>query len=448
MYMSAGGGAPMAQPLAQPPPYCPPAYQQHPHLQPDARLAPSPPLQSPPLQWAQPLQFPSSPSSLQEHGWPDPGGQPYQSVPSQHPAPQPAAVHQPGGVVAGGYGTPYYDPYGVAPELQHRRPPPTALRRHQNHPIQYHQPSPLNTPTFSVLSRPGPDSPPSTITISNSGSSPPTSPRTPPVGEDQSAPGSLLLLDSSVADRSTVSSSAVGPARGKRREKGPRREVRIHISGLPLDVTAADVASLFQPFGKLVGVEVLRGCKGEASATYSEAAAAKQAVDHFHGKVKLQGARGAMQVAVENAKLYVANLPLTEKEESLRRLFAPYGDLCDIVILGARKEEISLGCAFVRYSTREAAEACIRALNGTRKFEGVDRKLTVRHAGEEGKPRGRKSRPASAAAVPAAPAGAAPCAVPPSPQPPPAAVGRGVVAFPASPAVSPAVSIPPLGARP
>ena len=78
-------------------------------------------------------------------------------------------------------------------------------------------------------------------------------------------------------------------------------------------------------------------------------------------------------------KLYVGNLNYRTEQESLRSLFAQYGDVVSATILTDRDTGRSRGFGFVEMGDADAATAAIQGLNGT-EFEG--RMLKVNEARE------------------------------------------------------------------
>lgn len=75
-------------------------------------------------------------------------------------------------------------------------------------------------------------------------------------------------------------------------------------------------------------------------------------------------------------KLFVGNLNLATKENSLKSLFAPYGQVMNASISVNRQGE-SQGFGFIEMATVAAATKAIAALNGA-EFEG--KKITVNQA--------------------------------------------------------------------
>jgi RNA recognition motif-containing protein len=76
-------------------------------------------------------------------------------------------------------------------------------------------------------------------------------------------------------------------------------------------------------------------------------------------------------------KLYVGNLSYNTYEDSLRNLFASYGNVESVKIITDRDTGSSKGFGFVEMSTDDEARAAIAGTNG-REFDG--RQLKVNEA--------------------------------------------------------------------
>jgi cold-inducible RNA-binding protein len=63
-------------------------------------------------------------------------------------------------------------------------------------------------------------------------------------------------------------------------------------------------------------------------------------------------------------KLYVGNLSYNTTEDSLRTLFAEYGEIESVNVITDRETGRPKGFAFVEMATDQAAQAAISALNG------------------------------------------------------------------------------------
>jgi cold-inducible RNA-binding protein len=63
-------------------------------------------------------------------------------------------------------------------------------------------------------------------------------------------------------------------------------------------------------------------------------------------------------------KLYAGNLSYKTTEDSLRQLFAEFGEVTSVTVITDRDSGRSKGFAFVEMETDQAAQAAITALNG------------------------------------------------------------------------------------
>jgi RNA recognition motif-containing protein len=77
------------------------------------------------------------------------------------------------------------------------------------------------------------------------------------------------------------------------------------------------------------------------------------------------------------AKIYVGNCPYDVTEESLRELFATYGDVESVNVITDRDTGRPRGFAFVEMADGSAAQEAIKGLNGT---EMGGRSLNVNEA--------------------------------------------------------------------
>lgn len=64
-------------------------------------------------------------------------------------------------------------------------------------------------------------------------------------------------------------------------------------------------------------------------------------------------------------KLYVGNLPYETDEESLKAMFAEYGDIASVTIITDRATGRSKGFGFVEFENDEEADKAIEGLNET-----------------------------------------------------------------------------------
>jgi len=87
-----------------------------------------------------------------------------------------------------------------------------------------------------------------------------------------------------------------------------------------------------------------------------------------------------------STKLYVGNLSFDVSKNDLQDVFSKHGPVTEVSLVTDRISQHPRGFAFVTMETKEAADAAIKALNGS---ERHGRKLTVNEARpREDRPRG------------------------------------------------------------
>ncbi len=65
-----------------------------------------------------------------------------------------------------------------------------------------------------------------------------------------------------------------------------------------------------------------------------------------------------------NAKIYVGNLPFSVTQESLKELFAPFGDTEEVVVISDKFSGRSKGFGFVTFTDKAAADKAVADMNG------------------------------------------------------------------------------------
>uniref|UniRef100_A0A6P7GV34 CUGBP Elav-like family member 4 isoform X3 n=1 Tax=Diabrotica virgifera virgifera TaxID=50390 RepID=A0A6P7GV34_DIAVI len=81
-------------------------------------------------------------------------------------------------------------------------------------------------------------------------------------------------------------------------------------------------------------------------------------------------------------KLFVGMLSKQQTEEDVRQLFAPFGTIEECTILRG-PDGTSKGCAFVKYSSHQEAQAAINSLHGSQTMPGASSSLVVKFADTE-----------------------------------------------------------------
>eukprot|EP01065_Artemidia_motanka_P001115 TRINITY_DN10528_c0_g1_i6.p1 TRINITY_DN10528_c0_g1~~TRINITY_DN10528_c0_g1_i6.p1 ORF type:complete len:403 (+),score=150.80 TRINITY_DN10528_c0_g1_i6:83-1291(+) len=178
---------------------------------------------------------------------------------------------------------------------------------------------------------------------------------------------------------------------------------KLFVGQLPRETTAEELKALMSPFGSVEELHTIKDRQsgrgtGAAFVVFRHRDSALAAISHFDGKVRLEGVDRPMHVrlaegevpADSDVKLFVGHLPTTATESTLDPHFRPFGGLLEIAVI--RKAGKSRGCAFVRYSSRQAAAQCISGLHGRLLLEGSQMPVTVRHANTEADKRQRRSQ--------------------------------------------------------
>ncbi|KAJ4461985.1 putative RNA-binding protein BRN1 [Paratrimastix pyriformis] len=173
----------------------------------------------------------------------------------------------------------------------------------------------------------------------------------------------------------------------------PPNSVKLFVGQVPKTLDEAALKPIFDEFGQVIEVAVIRdrttgahrGCCFVIYATRPEADAC---IASLHNKRILPPNLNALQCKFAQGeierldfKLFVGQLPRTMTEDALKELFSPYGSILEVAILRSPHNE-SKGCGFVRFSSREEADAAIAALNQTR-LEGNPTPLIVKFADTE-----------------------------------------------------------------
>ena len=66
----------------------------------------------------------------------------------------------------------------------------------------------------------------------------------------------------------------------------------------------------------------------------------------------------------EGANLFIYHLPASVDDDSLCRLFSPYGEVLSAKVIVNKRTDESKGFGFVSYTTEAAAELAIGEMNG------------------------------------------------------------------------------------
>ncbi|KAJ3182098.1 RNA recognition motif-containing protein [Geranomyces variabilis] len=151
------------------------------------------------------------------------------------------------------------------------------------------------------------------------------------------------------------------------------KQTTVQISGLPADVTQKQIYKKVRKFGEVVqvvfpvlknGVEVL----GLAQSIYASAEDAKNAITHLDGH-QFKGAHILAKDVTEESKtakqarLIVRNLAWQCEGQHLRKAFARFGTIVDVLVPPAVNGKAK-GFGFVQFETAEEAAKAIEGMNG------------------------------------------------------------------------------------
>eukprot|EP01062_Namystynia_karyoxenos_P062680 TRINITY_DN55554_c0_g1_i1.p1 TRINITY_DN55554_c0_g1~~TRINITY_DN55554_c0_g1_i1.p1 ORF type:complete len:482 (+),score=152.02 TRINITY_DN55554_c0_g1_i1:103-1446(+) len=178
---------------------------------------------------------------------------------------------------------------------------------------------------------------------------------------------------------------------------------KLFIGQLPKTYLVQDVTTLMQEFGEVLEVRILLDSAGQHSGAafcvFRDEAPAQAAIAALNGRVTLPSMRTPLQVRypdspTDGTKLFVGQLPPDAGECMLRRVFEQFGEVAEAAVVLDRDGE-SRRCAFVRFTTLEAAARATKSLHRRVKLDGATAPLIVKPAASRGS---RKPPPAATAA--------------------------------------------------
>jgi len=155
------------------------------------------------------------------------------------------------------------------------------------------------------------------------------------------------------------------------------QNVKLFLGQIPCHMWEDGLRELFGPYGDITGVKILTDKvtgmhKGCAFLTYRTKEMCDAAIEGIHNKKIFPPAKNPIQVKYADGelerfenKLFVGQIPKDKTDQDIHNLFSQYGDIEKINLLrdtsGASK-----GCCFVKFRSRQAAEAAIAALSDYR----------------------------------------------------------------------------------
>eukprot|EP01112_Ceratiomyxa_fruticulosa_P016032 TRINITY_DN480_c0_g2_i7.p1 TRINITY_DN480_c0_g2~~TRINITY_DN480_c0_g2_i7.p1 ORF type:complete len:305 (-),score=58.04 TRINITY_DN480_c0_g2_i7:596-1510(-) len=185
--------------------------------------------------------------------------------------------------------------------------------------------------------------------------------------------------------------------------------MKLFVGQIPNTYTESDLRTMFEPFGTIQDVTVLRfrdsdQSRGCGFVGFSRKEDADQAIKALHNTIRLDGVKHLMQVKYADGELekletqvYVGKISLTATEDELRELFAPWGTVESVKIL-RNPDGSSRGCGFVKYYSREEASQAIANMSGKTTMPGASGPLIVNFPDKK-----EKNKPAQQQYAPSAP---------------------------------------------
>lgn len=146
------------------------------------------------------------------------------------------------------------------------------------------------------------------------------------------------------------------------------------INYLPQTYSDDEMYTLFSTIGEVVNCKIIRDKSsgysyGFGFVEFAKASDAQNAITSLNGceienkRIKVALARPPGE-NTKGANLYVRNVPQNYDENSLRDIFAQYGNIVQCRILVDHVTGVSKGVAFVLFETKNNADAALKAMNG------------------------------------------------------------------------------------
>ncbi|GBG88219.1 hypothetical protein CBR_g46786 [Chara braunii] len=186
--------------------------------------------------------------------------------------------------------------------------------------------------------------------------------------------------------------------------------VKLFVGQIPKMLTEEQLRPIFGEAGNVYEINIIKDktskmSRGCCFLTYMSRVEADKAIQLFHNKRTIPPMVNPMQVKYADGelerlehKLFIGMLPRHVTESDIRNLFSRFGEIKDLSMLKA-SNQVSKGCAFLKYEMRESAQAAINALNGIHKMEGGNSALVVKWADTEKEKLARKAQKLAASAA-------------------------------------------------
>ncbi|KAI1283234.1 CUGBP Elav-like family member 2 [Halotydeus destructor] len=167
--------------------------------------------------------------------------------------------------------------------------------------------------------------------------------------------------------------------------------IKMFVGQIPRDWSEADCKKLFEEFGEIYSVNVLRDkqsglSRGCCFVTYFSRRSALEAQNVLHNIRTLAGMHHPIQMKPADSenrnerKLFVGMLSKKYAENDVRLMFAPYGNIEECTVLRDVNGQSKAGCAFVTFATRQCAVNAIKNMNHSMTMDGCSSPLVVKFA--------------------------------------------------------------------
>eukprot|EP01059_Diplonema_ambulator_P001864 TRINITY_DN1155_c0_g1_i10.p1 TRINITY_DN1155_c0_g1~~TRINITY_DN1155_c0_g1_i10.p1 ORF type:complete len:513 (+),score=199.46 TRINITY_DN1155_c0_g1_i10:61-1539(+) len=169
---------------------------------------------------------------------------------------------------------------------------------------------------------------------------------------------------------------------------------KLFVGQIPRSTTQEQLTEIMATYGTPEEIVMLKDKqtgqgKGCAFVVYADRMEAELAIHELHGKRVLHPMSTPMQVSFadgeledQEPKLFVGMVPYKATEAEIAQVFEHYGEIMEVALLKGQNG-LSRGCAFVKYSNMDAAQAAVSNLHGNFKMEGGTSALTVKFADSE-----------------------------------------------------------------
>lgn len=206
-----------------------------------------------------------------------------------------------------------------------------------------------------------------------------------------------MMLPSEGASDKPMPTSALSPPLPD--SDGPEgmegQPLKLFVGQVPKSMHEDALRPLFQPFGSLLEVAVIRdratgSHRGCAFVTFEHRGDGLACISALHDKLTLDPSQLPSPIQVKVAegqserKVFVGGLSPSWDEGYLRSLFERFGPVEDVRFLGDSHD--SSAAAILTFESADAAKTAVSSMDKAFPYEGAERPLVVRFA-HEGKPR-------------------------------------------------------------